>query len=59
MTLPRSYEPEILDGPGEFGYAPGGYYAFYCRGPDGLKLEFAHMPLAEQHARERGWLGPT
>jgi len=27
---------EILDGPGEFPFGPGGYYAFYFLGPDRL-----------------------
>ena len=47
---------EILDGPGEFPFGPGGYYAVYFRGPDGLKLEAVHMPLAEQVSRARGLL---
>lgn len=34
----------ILDGPGEFPFAIGGYYAVYFLGPDGLKFEFVHMP---------------
>src|SRR5262249_47599794 len=45
---------EILDGPGEFPFGPGGYYAFYFRGPDRLKFEVVHMPLAEQRARALG-----
>jgi catechol 2,3-dioxygenase-like lactoylglutathione lyase family enzyme len=49
--LVRNLGAEILDGPGEFPFGPGGYYAFYFRGPDGLKLEVVHMPLAEQRAR--------
>ena len=44
----------ILDGPGEFPFGPGGYYAFYFLGPDGLKFEVVHMPLAEQRARALG-----
>ena len=39
---------EILDGPGEFPFGPGGYYAFYFRGPDRLKFEVVHMPVLEQ-----------
>ena len=35
---------EVLDGPGEFPFAEGGYYAVYFRGPDGLKLEVVFMP---------------
>ena len=40
---------EILDGPGEFPFGPGGYYALYFLGPDRLKLEIVHTPLAEQN----------
>ena len=47
---------EILEGPGEYPFGPGGYYAVYFLGPDRLKFEFVHMPLAEQRARERGLL---
>ena len=39
---------------GEFPFAPGGYCAVYLRGPDRLKLEIVHMPLAEQRARSLG-----
>ncbi len=46
----------ILDGPGEYPFGPGGYYAVYFTGPDGLKFELVHMPLAEQRARELGHL---
>jgi len=42
---------EILDGPGEFPFGPGGYYAVYFRGPDHLKFEVVHMPLAERRAK--------
>src|SRR5262245_37181603 len=44
---------EVLAGPGEFPFGLGGYYAVYFRGPDRLKLEVVHMPVAEQRARER------
>lgn len=40
---------EILDGPGEFPFGPGGYYAFYFLGPDRLKFEVVHMPLAQRN----------
>jgi glyoxylase I family protein len=43
---------EILDGPGEFPFGPGGYYAVYFLGPDRMKFEVVHMPLAEQNYRE-------
>ena len=42
---------EILDGPGEFPFGPGGYYAVYFLGPDRLKFEVVHMPIAEQSYR--------
>jgi glyoxylase I family protein len=52
----RSLGGEILDGPGEFPFGPGGYYAVYFRGPDRLKFEVVHMPLAEQRAISLGLL---
>ena len=48
---------EILEDPGEFPFAIGGYYAFYFLGPDRLKFEVVHMPLAEKNARDCGFLG--
>jgi glyoxylase I family protein len=42
---------EILDGPGEFPFGPGGYYAVYFLGPDRMKFEIVHMPLAEKTYR--------
>ena len=33
------------------------YYAFYFLGPDRLKFEVVHMPVAESRARDRGLLG--
>jgi catechol 2,3-dioxygenase-like lactoylglutathione lyase family enzyme len=50
--LVRGLGAEILDGPGEFPFADGGYYAVYVRGPDAMKLEFVHMPEAERRAGE-------
>ena len=42
----------ILDGPGEFPFGIGGYYAVYFLGPDNLKFEFVHMPaMAGQFGR--------
>lgn len=38
----------ILDGPGEFPFGIGGYYAVYFLGPDGMKFEFVHMPAMAQ-----------
>ena len=51
--LVRELGGEILDGPGEFPFALGGYYAFYFLGPDRLKFEIVHMPVAEAQARAR------
>lgn len=48
----------LLEGPGEYPYAPGGYYAVYLSGPDGLVLEVAHMPEAEARWRAMGGDGP-
>lgn len=39
----------ILDGPGEFPFGLGGYYAVYFLGPDGLKFECVHMPALAAH----------
>ncbi len=39
---------EILEGPAEFPFALGGYYAVYFLGPDRIKLEFVHMPELER-----------
>ncbi len=44
---------QVLDEPGEFPFAVGGYYACYFLGPDRLKFEVVHMPLAEARYRER------
>ena len=55
-ALVRALGANVLDGPGEFPFGPGGYYAVYFRGPDGLKFEIVHMPLAEQRARALGRL---
>jgi glyoxylase I family protein len=49
--LVRELGGEILDGPGEFPFGIGGYYAVYFRGPDRLKFEVVHMPLAEERAK--------
>jgi catechol 2,3-dioxygenase-like lactoylglutathione lyase family enzyme len=55
-ALVRRLGGEILDGPGEFPFGPGGYYAFYFLGPDRLKFEIVHMPLAEARARAAGFI---
>ena len=52
LALVRELGGEILDGPGEFPFGLGGYYALYFRGPDRLKFEIVHMPAAEARARE-------
>ena len=52
LELVRSLGAEILDGPGEFPFGPGGYYAFYFLGPDRMKFEIVHMPLAERNYRQ-------
>jgi glyoxylase I family protein len=49
FELVRSLGAEILDGPGEFPFGPGGYYAFYFLGPDRMKFEIVHMPIAERN----------
>jgi glyoxylase I family protein len=51
-ALARSLGAAILDGPGEFPFGPGGYYAFYFLGPDRMKFEIVHMPLAERIYRQ-------
>jgi catechol 2,3-dioxygenase-like lactoylglutathione lyase family enzyme len=33
----------ILDAPREYDYVPG-YYAVFFADPDGIKLEFVHIP---------------
>jgi len=50
--LVRRVGGRVTDGPGEFPFGPGGYYAVYFRGPDDLKFEIVHMPLAEQRVAE-------
>lgn len=52
LALVRSLGAEILDGPGEFPFGPGGYYALYFLGPDRMKFEIVHMPLAERNYRQ-------
>ena len=39
---------QILDGPAEFPFAVGGYYAVYFLGPDHLKFEVVYMPELEE-----------
>src|SRR5262245_29526270 len=44
LEIVRRANLTVLDGPGEFPFASGGYYAFYFLGPDNLKFEVVHMP---------------
>jgi len=49
-SLVRQLGGTILDGPGEFPFGIGGYYAVYFLGPDRMKFEVVHMPaLASIH----------
>ena len=34
---------DIVDAPNEYDYVPG-YYAVFFRDPDGIRLEYAHIP---------------
>ncbi len=34
---------EIVDAPAEYNYAPG-YYAVFCRDPDGIRIELTYIP---------------
>lgn len=44
FAIVKQHDCEILDEPAEFGFAVGGYYAFYFLGPDRLKFEVVYMP---------------
>ena len=46
-ALVENLGAEVLDGPGEFPFGAGGYYAVYFKSPDGLKFEVVHMPALE------------
>jgi len=51
--LPRTVQRaglRVLDGPGEFPFAIGGYYAFYFLGPDDLKFEVVYMASLDRPA---------
>ncbi len=52
----RQVESKAMSSPRANAHASRGYYAVYFRGPDRLKFEVVHMPLAEQRARS---LGPS
>ena len=43
LQIVRNAGLKVLDGPGEFPFAIGGYYAFYFLGPDDLKFEVVYM----------------
>jgi len=34
---------EIVDAPAEYDYVPG-FYAVFFRDPNGIRLEYAHVP---------------
>jgi catechol 2,3-dioxygenase-like lactoylglutathione lyase family enzyme len=51
-ALVASLGGEILEGPAEYPFGPGGYYAVYFLAPDRLKFEVVHMPLAEDRFRQ-------
>lgn len=42
-NLLKVMNAEILEPPQEYPYVPG-YYAVFFRDPDGMKLEYAHVP---------------
>ncbi|XOV88075.1 MAG: VOC family protein [Pseudomonadota bacterium] len=44
FEIVKQAECEVLEVPAEFGFALGGYYAFYFLGPDRLKFEVVYMP---------------
>ena len=48
LEIVRRANLTVLDGPGEFPFAVGGYYAFYFLGPDDMKFEVVHMPSLEK-----------
>jgi predicted lactoylglutathione lyase len=56
-SLVKKLGGTVLDPPGEFPYAVGGYYAVYFSGPDGMKFEFVYMPELEHHHRRLGVYG--
>ena len=47
-NLVKSSGGEILDGPAEFPFANGGYYAVYFLGPDKIKFEVVYMPELDE-----------
>lgn len=39
----KAFGAEIVDAPAEYDYVPG-YYAVFFRDPNGIRLEYAHIP---------------
>ena len=57
FEIVKAQEMEVLDAPAEWPYtAVGTYYAFYFKGPDGLKFECVHMSALEHVYRGKGVL---
>ena len=46
----REIGAEVLDAPAEYSHYAPGYYALFFADPDGLKLEFVHMPTPPELA---------
>ena len=46
----REIGAEVLDPPAEYPHYAPGYYALFFADPDGLKLEFVHMPTPPELA---------
>jgi catechol 2,3-dioxygenase-like lactoylglutathione lyase family enzyme len=51
LQIVRRAGLKVLDGPGEFPFAIGGYYAFYFLGPDDLKFEVVYMASLDVQSR--------
>ncbi|MBW2267891.1 MAG: VOC family protein [Deltaproteobacteria bacterium] len=48
--LLRDFGADVLDAPAEYPHYAPGYYAVFFADPDGLKLEFVHMPTPPELA---------
>jgi len=46
----RDIDAKVLDRPTEYPHYAPGYYAVFFADPDGLKLEFVHMPTSPELA---------
>ncbi len=46
----RDFGADVLDAPAEYPHYAPGYYAVFFADPDGLKLEFVHMPTPPELA---------